>query len=386
MLNFEFYNPTKIIFGQDALSKISAHLPENDSYLLLYGGGSIKTNGVYEAVIQQLGNRKYVEFSGVPANPEYEVLLQAVEVIQQNKLTHILAVGGGSVIDGAKFLAAAALYQGDSWDILANRLPTLPGNALPITTVLTLPATASEMNSGAVISRRSTGEKLGMGGAGLFPKTSFLDPMVMKTLPKKQIANGIADAYTHVLEQYITYQVGSVLQDFFAESILKTLHKVAPKVLSDEWNYEAASEMMWSCTMALNGLIGKGVPQDWGVHAIGHEITATYGIDHARTLAIVAPSYYRELLGSKKEKLEQYGVNVLGLHSGSSSLAEKTIDAMEEFFQSLAIKTKLSDYEVVPDGFAEKVSEIFTQRGWTGLGEHKNVNPEMVKSILKKVY
>ena len=386
MLNFEFKNPTKIIFGRGEIVKLNAEIPKNAKVLLLYGGGSIKKNGIYEQVKDALKNFEIIEFGGIPANPEYEVLMDALEIIKREKITYLLAVGGGSVIDGTKFLSSAALYEGSTpWNILKNGVKTIKG--LPFGTVLTLPATGSEMNSSAVITRRETQEKLAMGGPGLFPEFSILDPMVVQTIPKQQLANGIADAFTHVLEQYMTYPIGAALQDRFAESIMQTLIELAPWIIKNPSDYEAASNFMWSCTMALNGLIQKGVPTDWAIHAIGHELTAQFGIDHARTLAIIAPSHYRYNFETKKEKLAQYGKRVWGLKDGNSqSIAETAIAKTETFFQSLDIKTKLSEYTSDYQGCAEKISERFTEREWLGLGERKNLSPDDVKEIVKMSY
>ncbi|WP_449436890.1 iron-containing alcohol dehydrogenase [Pedobacter steynii] len=332
MLNFEFKNPTKIIFGKGQIEKLDKEIPKQAKVMMLYGGGSIKTNGIYEQVTKALNGFDVVEFSGIPANPEYEVLMDALKIIQEENITYLLAVGGGSVIDGVKFLSAAALYPGDSpWDILKNAIKTETG--LPFGTVLTLPATGSEMNSGAVITRRETQEKLGMGGPGLFPQFSILDPEVVKSIPQRQLANGITDAYNHVLEQYMTYPVGAVLQDHIAESILQTLIEIAPRIMKNPADYEAGANFMWSCTMALNGLIQKGVPTDWAVHAMGHELTALFGIDHARTLAVIAPSHYHYNFEAKKEKLAQYGKRVWNLQTGSvEELAKVAIEKTVDFF------------------------------------------------------
>ena len=280
MLNFEFKNPTKIHFGKGLIEKLATEIPANAKILMLYGGGSILKNGIYEQVKSALKNFEVVEFGGIPANPEYAVLLKALEIIKNQNITYLLAVGGGSVIDGTKFLSSAALYTGTNpWDILEKGIRTDVG--MPFGTVLTLPATGSEMNSGSVISRAETKQKFGMGGPGLFPQFSILDPTVISSIPANQIANGITDAFTHVLEQYMTYPIGANLQDRIAESIMQNLIEVAPVIMQNPSDYNAQCEFMWSCTMALNGLIQKGVPTDWAVHAIGHELTALYGIDHA---------------------------------------------------------------------------------------------------------
>ncbi|MFT5800801.1 MAG: NADP-dependent alcohol dehydrogenase, partial [Nonlabens sp.] len=337
MNNFDFKNPTKIIFGKGQIAALSNEIPKDAKVLLLYGGGSIKKNGIYEQVKTALEGFEVLEFGGIPANPEYSVLVKALKVIKAEGITFLLAVGGGSVIDGTKFLSSAALYEGDTpWDILAKRIRTEKG--MPFGTVLTLPATGSEMNSGAVITNKETQEKLGMGGPGLFPVFSILDPQVIHSIPQRQLANGITDAFTHVLEQYLTYPSGAALQDRISEGILQTLIEIAPTIMADPTDYTAASNFMWSCTMALNGLIQKGVPTDWAVHAMGHELTALYGIDHARTLAVIAPSHYKYNFETKKEKLAQYGERVWQLNSGSTEeKAQAAIEKTEAFFNDLGI-------------------------------------------------
>jgi len=386
MLNFELKNPTKILFGKGQIANLNKEIPKDAKVLMLYGGGSIKSNGIYEQVKTALNGYDVVEFGGIPANPEYEVLLQAVKVIKEQGITYLLAVGGGSVIDGTKFISAAALYKGDNpWDILTQKIRIDEG--MPFGSVLTLPATASEMNSGAVITRAETKEKFAMGGPGLFPVFSVLDPQVVASIPQRQLANGITDAFTHVLEQYMTYPVGGLLQDRFAESILQTLIEIAPKVIKDPSDYEAAANFMWSCTMALNGLIQKGVPGDWAVHMMGHELTALFGIDHARTLAIVAPSHYRFNLEAKKEKLAQYGKRVWGIEGENlEDVAHAAIDKTEAFFHSLEIKTTLAEYTDDYKGTAQEIANRFTARGWKGLGEHQSLTPENVEKIIEMSY
>jgi len=386
MNNFDFQNPTKILFGKDQIAKLSEEIPKNAKVLLLYGGGSIKNNGVYNQVKTALANFKVVEFGGIPANPEYAVLMDALKVIKSENITFLLAVGGGSVIDGTKFLSAAAVYEGeDPWNILKNSERSLKG--MPFGSVLTLPATGSEMNSGAVITRRETKEKLVMGGPGLFPVFSILDPQVVQSIPEKQIANGIADAFTHVMEQYITYAVGATLQDRFAESILQTLVEVAPKIMKNPADYNAAANFMWSCTMALNGLIQKGVPSDWATHMMGHELTALFGIDHARTLAIILPSHYIYNFENKKEKLAQYSERVWNVTEGTlEEKAKAGIEKTKAFYNSLGIKTALSEYTDDYKGTAEIISKRFTERGWKGLGERQNVTPSDVEKIVEMAY
>ena len=383
MNNFNLHIPTQLYFGKDQHKELSRLIPANSKILLLYGGGSIKHNGIYEQVIGELSSFDVIEFGGIEANPQYTTLTKALEVIKLNEINFLLAVGGGSVIDGTKFLASAALYEGEHpWDILEKGLRTEIG--LPFGTVLTLPATGSEMNSGAVISRKETGQKLAMGGPGLFPLFSITDPTVVASLPKRQLANGIVDAFTHVMEQYMTYPTSATLQDRISEGILSTLIEIAPEVMSTPENFELAANFMWCCNMALNGIIQKGVPTDWSIHAIGHEITAAYGIDHARTLAIVLPSMYRYKLEKKELKLAQYGRRVLGLTGDDRKVAEQAIDHTEDFFRSLGIGTKLSDYDVDnASAFPQSCVTSMEKQRTIILGEHKDIRSKDVKSILE---
>ena len=386
MNNFEYKNPTKILFGKGQIEKLSQEVPKDANVLLLYGGGSIMKNGVYNKVMKALSEHKVVEFGGIPPNPEYSVLMEALKVIKKEKIGFLLAVGGGSVIDGTKFLSAAAFFDGDEpWDIMTkNKSAT---KVLPFGAVLTLPATGSEMNSGYVITRDETKEKLASGGPNLYPAFSVLDPEVVKSIPQKQLANGIADAYMHVLEQYMTYPMGGILQDRFSEGILQTLIEVAPAIMKDPSDYKAASNYMWSCTMALNGLISKGVPEDWSVHMMGHELTALFGIDHARTLAILAPSHFRYNFEAKKAKLAQYAERVWSVTEGDEDeKANAGIQKTEEFFQSLGIKTKLSEYTDNYLGTAEEIAKRFTDRGWIGLGENRSLKPDDAKKIVEMSY
>lgn len=386
MNNFDFKNPTKIIFGKDNYHRLATEIPENSRILMLYGGGSIKKNGIYENVKSNLSKFHVVEFGGIPPNPEYSVLMDALKVIKEKNIDFLLAVGGGSVIDGTKFLSSAALYEGDDpWEILTSKRPTL--NAMKFATVLTLPATGSEMNSGAVITRAEFKQKFPMGGAGLFPQFSILNPEVVYSIPERQLANGLADSFTHVLEQYMTYPVDANLQDRFAESIMLSILEVAPKLMKDQKNYKNAANFMWNCTMALNGLIQKGVPNDWAIHAMGHELTALYGIDHARTLAILTESHYTYNLESKKEKLVQYAERVWGITEGNDNeKAEKAIAKTTGFFHSIGIQTKLSEYTNDFNGTAEEIENRFESRGMKGIGERGTLTPQDVKKIVEMAY
>lgn len=385
MNNFIYKNPTKIIFGKGEIKKIQEEISKEKKILLLYGGGSIKNNGIYDQVYEVLHDYDIVEFGGVLPNPEYELLQEALEVIKQTERNYILAVGGGSVIDAAKFLSAASRYDGDSWEMIANRVEI--NKVIPFASILTLPATGSEMNSGFVLSRAATKEKLSMGSPLLFPQFSVLDPSVIKTIPKHQLVNGIVDAMNHTFEQYLTYSVGAALQDRIAEGILQTLIVEGVKVVDDPSDYEAASNFMWSCTLALNGLIAQGVPTDWSVHGIGHELTALFGIDHACTLAIIGPNLYRNRIEAKKDKLAQCAERVWHITEGTTiEKAEKGIEEIVAFYHSLGVKTCLSDYITDCEGTAESIAQRFIDRGWGGIGEKRDLTPEDVQKIVKMSY
>ncbi len=388
MLNFELYNPTNYIFGKGQTAKISELIPQNSKVLLAYGGGSIFKNGVYEQVKLALSGFEVVEFGGIEPNPRYETLMKAVEIIREQNITFILAVGGGSVIDGVKFISAATKFDGNPMDILHKRLLIKDlSQVIPFGTVLTLPATGSEMNSGAVITINETHEKLAFGGSALFPQFSICDPTVIASLPKRQIQNGIVDAYTHVMEQYLTYPHDAILQDRIAEGILHTLIEIGPHVVENPTDYKLASNYMWSCTMALNGLIQKGVPSDWATHMIGHELTALYEIDHARTLAIIGPNLYKVLFETKKEKLAQYGERIFQVTG--DSVEEKAYNAIEktvEFFHTMGMQTTLSEYTEDFAKTADFIVNRFEERGWKALGERQNITTAKVREIVEMSY
>ena len=387
MLNFELYNPTKLIFGKGQIEKLATLVPANAKILLAYGGGSIFKNGIHEQVRKSLEGFEVIEFGGIEANPRFETLMKAVEIIQEQKIDFILAVGGGSVIDGVKFISAAVHFDGNPIDILQKRIIFKEGsNVVPFGTILTLPATGSEMNSGAVITIEATQEKLDFGGSAMFPKFSICDPTVITSLPKRQLQNGIIDAYVHVMEQYLTYPHDGYLQDRIAESILQTLIQIGPEVVENPSDYALASNFMWSCTMALNGLIQKGVPSDWATHMIGHELTALYEIDHARSLAIIGPNLYRVLFETKKEKLAQYGKRVFNLKGTEEEIAAEAINKTVEFYHTMGMKTKLSECTKEFEKTADFIVNRFEKRGWIALGEKQNITLEKIKSIVEMSY
>ncbi|GAA0857680.1 iron-containing alcohol dehydrogenase [Aliiglaciecola litoralis] len=378
MQNFVYHNPTKVAFGKGSISKLSNLLPKA-KILLLYGGGSIKKNGIYQQVCEQLEGHQWCEFSGVEANPEYTTLMQAVSLCKQENIEFILAVGGGSVIDGAKFVAAAVNYAGEPWDILAKGEPVM--SAIPLGCVLTLPATGTETNTASVVTRSELGQKLSFLCDHVRPQFAVLDPEATYSLPQRQLANGVVDAFVHVMEQYLTYPVGATVQDRFAEAILTNLLEVGPKVLASQ-DYETRANLMWNATQALSGLIGAGVPQDWSTHMIGHELTALHNLDHAVTLAIILPSVMQYQRQHKREKLLQYAQRVWGLslydEEGAIDLA---IEKTAQFFRDMGIKTSLSDYGIEPS-VADEVAARLQKNGFTQLGEKQNISPEDARKIV----
>jgi NADP-dependent alcohol dehydrogenase len=381
MNNFTFQNPVKILFGKGQIEKISDQIPADSKILLTYGGGSIFKNGVYDQVKKAVKDLNVLEFGGIEPNPKFETLMKAVSLCKEEKIDYLLAVGGGSVLDGTKFIAAAVYFEGgDPWDILAKSAEVT--KAVPIGAVLTLPATGSEMNGNSVVSRIETQEKLGFGSPLVMPQFSVLDPEVIFSLPDRQIANGVVDAFVHVMEQYLTYPVNAPLQDRMAEAVLQTLIEEGPKVLANRNDYDAAANFMWSATMALNGIIAVGVPQDWATHMIGHELTAYHGIDHAQTLAIVLPGMMDLKRKTKEAKILQYGERIWGITDGTTNeRIDAAIAKTEEFFESMGIKTKLPDYGVPSETIA-KIADRFKQRGFK-IGEHADIGPEEINGILK---
>lgn len=384
MNNFEFYCPTKIIFGKGTIAKLPELIDKSNKVLITYGGGSIKRNGVYDQVKKALEGYNVIEFGGIEPNPKYETLMKAVEIVKNEGVDFLLAVGGGSTLDGTKFIAAASKYYGDkdAYDyFMVEQNPVL--EAVPLADVITLPATGSEMNSGGVISRISTDEKLAFGGVPLYPKFSIIDPQVTFTLPLRQTVNGIVDTFVHVMEQYCTYDVNSPLQDDWALGILRTLIKEAPKVIANPEDYDVRANIFWCATCGLNYWISLGVPQDWATHMIGHELTAFYGIDHGQSLAIVEPRLLRNQKVSKAKKLAKLAREVFCVNEPVDlKAADIAIDKSEAFFNSIGMKTKLSDYEIDSNEAAEKIRERFAQRH-TVLGEKGAINADTAYDIVK---
>lgn len=382
MLNFEFQNPTRIVFGKETVSALDTLVPQDARVLVLYGGQSAERNGTLAEVRQALGQRTRHEFGGIEPNPSFETLMRAVELVRQEGVDYLLAVGGGSVIDGTKFVAAAADFPGDPWQILET-VGGAVGSALPFGVVVTLPATGSEMNFNAVVTRKSTQTKAFFASPYVFPQFAVMDPTKTYSLPAHQLANGVVDAFTHVVEQYLTYPVDARVQDRFAEGLLQTLIEVGPKVVHEPADYDARANMMWAATMALNGLIGAGVPHDWATHLVGHELTALYGIDHARTLAILLPSMLRLRRQGKREKLLQYAARVWQITEGTEDARiEQAIQKTQDFFESLGVKTQLAGYGIGADAIDGLVARL-EAHGMTRLGERGEVTLELSRKAFE---
>jgi NADP-dependent alcohol dehydrogenase len=385
MFNFDYYNPTHIVFGKDRIGELAKLIPRSARVLITYGGGSAKRSGLIGKIQASLGAIPNFEFGGIDPNPRYETLIKALDIIKKERIDFLLAAGGGSVIDGTKFLALAAKCEGDPQDLLKFGLAPIPfevsNEALPIGVVLTLPATGSEMNSGAVISLGHS--KLPVMSGLVFPRFSILDPKLTFTLPKIQVANGIVDAFVHTTEQYLTFPSAAPLQDRMAEGILQTLIEIGETSVNESENYDARASHVWSATMALNGIIAVGVPQDWATHMIGHELTALFGIDHGQTLAIVLPSLLELRRKQKRAKLIQYSERVWNVASGSDDdKIEAAISKTREFFERLGVKTRLSQYGVGAERIPEVVAQL-EEHGMIALSETGDLDLAMSEKILR---
>ncbi|MGN5052998.1 alcohol dehydrogenase [Aeromonas veronii] len=375
MNNFTLHTPTKILFGQGQIAQLREQLPSDARVMITYGGGSVVRSGLLEQIRNELAGMTLFEFGGIEPNPAYETLMGAVELARAERVDFLLAVGGGSVLDGTKFIAAAAHYDlaKDPWHILET-VGSEVRSAIPLGSVLTLPATGSEMNMGAVITRRSSGDKVHFFSPFVMPRFAVLDPVLTYTLPERQVANGVVDAFVHIVEQYLTYPVNAKVQDRFAEGLLLTLIEEGPKALAEPHNYEVRANIMWSATMALNGLIGAGVPQDWATHMLGHELTALHGLDHAQTLAVVLPALLQAKRKQKHAKLLQYAERVWGLDSGSEAeRIDDAIAATRDFFERMGVKTRLRDYGLKDLGIDTLIGKL-GEHGMTRLGEHSDID------------
>ena len=359
MNNFEFANPVKIVFGKGMIAHLGALVPEASKILLVYGGGSIKRNGVYDQVREALNGFDVLEFGGIEANPHYETCMKAVDIVRREQVSFLLAVGGGSVIDATKFIAAASCFEGDE----------------------PLPATGSEMNERAVISNMATQQKLNFTTPLVFPKFSILDPEVTYSLPARQVANGVVDSFIHVVEQYLTYPVNAKVQDAFAEGLMRVIHEEGLKVLDKPHEYDIRANLMWAATNALNLWIGQGVPQDWSSHRMGYALTAQFGLDHAQTLSILLPGVMTYMFEEKKAKLVQMGANVFGIIEGTDDeRAWKTIASCEAFFKQMGLKTRLGECGI-EEKDVDALAALVDEMGWH-LGEHHNIDSRVAKEIM----
>jgi len=376
MNNFIFQNPTKLVFGKGQIELLPELIPDDVNLMITYGGGSVKKNGIYDQVINALKGREYTEFWGIEPNPQVETLRKAIKKGKENNINFLLAVGGGSVLDGTKLIAAGILSETDAWEIVLNGFTD---KQIPYASVMTLPATGSEMNSGAVITREETQEKYSFGGG--YPQFSILDPEVTYSLPDHQIACGLADAFTHVLEQYMTTTGQSRIMDRWAEGLLLTIIDIAPKILANRKDYDLMADFMLSATLALNDFIRMGVTQDWATHMIGHELTAIHGTTHGHTLAIVMPGTLRVLKEQKHYKLLQYGERVFNITEGAENeRVERAIEKTEEFYRSLGLTTRLSEEGIGKD-IIDIIVKRFNNRN-VAYGEKRNVNGEVAGKIL----
>jgi len=383
MNNFQYLSPTRVVFGKGSIAELATLMPEDARVLMTYGGGSIKRNGVYDQVKAALGGRDVIEFGGIEVNPVYETLMQAAGVCRTEGVDFLLPVGGGSVLDGTKFISVAACYDDDPWVFLAKRGIVMPRKAIPLGVVLTLPATGSETNPLAVISRKSIDEKRAFESELMYPRFAILDPETTFSLPRKQVRNGIVDVFVHVVEQYMTYPSDAPLQDRQAEAVWQTLIEIAETALSDPTNYEARANLMWCATIGLNRILACGVPQDWATHLIGHELTAFYGVAHAESLAIVLPALWQRRREQKAEKLIQYGRRVWGIDTADRDGAiDQAIGRTVEFFNSLGMPTSMAAYDIDPEDAAAKVQARFEERGFA-LGEHKDIDGREAAAILR---
>jgi NADP-dependent alcohol dehydrogenase len=382
MDNFTYCNPVKIVFGKGTIAKLNELIEPKAKILLTYGGGSIKKNGVYRQVKAALKKRKVIEFGGIEPNPTYETCIKAIKLGRKEKVNFVLAVGGGSVLDGSKFIAAGISYKGkDLWEIVKSNGQVIK-TALPLGTVITLPATGSEMNTFGVISRKSSTDKLAFGSPHCYPKFSILDPQTTYSLDKKQLRNGIVDTFVHVAEQYATVDLNTTLQDKYTESVFQTLVEIAPAVMSDKKNYDARATFMWTATQALCGLLSCGVKGDWSTHGIGHQLTAFFGLAHAETLAIVLPALWKYEMKNKAVKLAKLAQNVWGVKKGSTKQkAQAAIKCTVKFFHSIGMPTSLKNYGITQKDI-DKVVNRFAERGWI-IGENGDIDSKAVGKILR---
>lgn len=377
MFNFDYFNPTKILFGRDRLSELDVEIPIDSRIILVYGQGSAVRSGLIDRIRDILGDRIVGEFYGIEANPRFNTLMEGVDRIAACGADFLLAVGGGSVMDGTKFMALASQYEGD--DLLSflksYRLGSCVDKALPLGVVCTLPATGSEMNCGGVISYEDG--KFYFSSPLVYPKFSFLDPTLTFTLPREQVANGIVDAFVHILEGYVTKNVEARFQDRACEGLLRTLIEIGKKSMDNPDDYDARANLVWCSTMALNGMLSVGTPEDWRGHMLGHQLTASFGFDHGKSLAVVMPALWSVARDEKRAKILQFGervFDIVGDVSNEEATVDRIIDRLREFFESLEVKTRFSDY-----GMGQEEVEVIL----AGLAKYGQGDPGFNRCVLE---
>ncbi len=384
MLNFNYSIPTKIFFGKSQISVLGEQIKKYGSKVLLaYGGGSIKNNGIYDKVIEIFKNNhiEFVELSGIDPNPRVTSVREGVKLCRENNIDFILAVGGGSTIDCSKVIAASYYYEGDPWDIVIKKAKI--NKSLPIGSILTLAATGSEMDSGAVISNMDTNEKLGVGHPSMAPKFSILDPEYTFTVPKNQTAAGTADIMSHIFEAYFSKTKDAYIQNRMAESILKTCIKYGKIAVEEPENYEARANLMWASSLAINGLLSYGKSEPWSVHPMEHELSAFYDITHGVGLAILTPNWMKYVLSDENvNDFYEYGVNVWNINSDENKyeVAKKAINKTREYFNELGIPATLKEVGINEEKL-EQMARAATRNG--DLGGFKPLNTEDVLNIYK---
>ncbi|WP_282172993.1 iron-containing alcohol dehydrogenase [Cytobacillus firmus] len=384
MQNFTFYNPTKLIFGKDQLSQLQTEIPQyGKKVLVVYGGGSIKRNGLYDKVMAELTEigAEVFELAGVEPNPRISTVRKGVEICKNEGVDFLLAVGGGSVIDCTKAIAAGAKYDGDAWDLVIKK--AFAAEALPFGTVLTLAATGSEMNAGSVITNWETNEKYGWGSPVTFPKFSILDPVNTFTVPRNQTVYGIVDMMSHVLEHYFHLEENTDFQDRMCESLLITIMEAAPKLLENLESYEHRATILYSGTMALNGILNMGYRGDWATHNIEHAVSAVYDIPHGGGLAILFPNWMKHNLNVKPERFKQLAVRVFNVDTAGKTDEEAALEGIEklrEFWNSIGAPSRLADYDI-DDSKIELMADKATVNG--EFGNFAKLNHADVVSIYR---
>ncbi len=382
--NFTFVNPTKLIFGKGQLEQLKTEVPlYGKNVLLVYGGGSIKRNGLYDAVLEQLNaiGAKVSELSGVEPNPRLSTVHKGVNICKEEGIDFLLAVGGGSVIDCTKLIAAGAKYHGDAWDIVTKKVPAQ--DALPFGTVLTLAATGSEMNSGSVITNWETKEKYGWGSPAVFPKFSILDPVNTFTVPKDQTIYGIVDMMSHVFEHYFHLTENTEFQDRMCEGLLLTVMETAPKLMEDLENYDHRATILYCGTMALNGMLSMGYRGDWATHNIEHAVSAVYDIPHGGGLAILFPNWMKHNIKVKPERFQKLAVRVFGVDPNGKTAEEAGLEGIEklrEFWNSIGAPSRLADYDI-DDSQLEVMADKAVING--DFGNFTKLNKEDVMNIYR---